>query len=404
MRRIKMIMTIVGCVLLLMMVTSGGSAKEPDEYVVGGMQALSGPGYSVVIDMIVKGCDLGIEQINAAGGIDGIKMKSIWEDHKAKGPEAVAAFMKLIDINHAPVATIGYTAPIMACAPIADRRNVLLINHGGYGPALSGAGKYLFHIPANELIMIRCMLDYAKKVKNIKSIGLIHVNDDMGLSVKDFLEDYCGTIGIKLMGSEAFDIAATEYGVQIEKARRWNADAIYLSVHRHPFLIKQASQKDWNPQWIGCPLYTYGEFTTQAGPGIKGAIAASADVSIERNPGLLKLKAAWEKKFGKGSWPKAGSAYAGYAYDFPYIVKSLIEYGKKRGWKDYWTGKKLRQAMIEIDSLDGCMGKLTFDANTGLSFRKLQIFEAIDSPDKVGTYAWKGVDFYTPEQIGRIGK
>jgi len=212
------------------------SAKEPDKYVLGGSQALSGPAYSVVIDTIVKGANLAVEEINHQGGIGGKKMELIWEDNKARGPEGVAVLNKLISIDHVPVATIGYTAPIMACAPIGDQKKVLLLGQG-YGPALAGAGKYLFHITANELILIRAMLDYAKRNLSVKSLGLIHVNDDMGISVKEFLGAYCPKIGIKFLGSEAFDLAATDYSVQIEKAKRWKADAIYASVHRHPALI-----------------------------------------------------------------------------------------------------------------------------------------------------------------------
>ena len=56
---------------------------------------------------------------------------------------------------------------------------------------------------------------------------------------------------IKFLGSEAFDLAASDYSVQIEKARSWKADAIYVSAHRHPALMKQATEKGWNPQWLG---------------------------------------------------------------------------------------------------------------------------------------------------------
>ena len=235
-------------------------AGEPSAFVIGGMQTLSGPAYSVSSDIMVKGGNLAVEEINNSGGILGKKMELIWEDHKAKGPDAVAAFNKLVSINHVQAISIGYTAPIMACAPLADRNKVLLINHGAYGPILAGAGKYLFDLPANELVLIRSMLDYAKKNLNIKTIGLIHINDDMGISVKDFLKEYCPKVGLTFTGAEAFDLAASDYSVQIEKARSWNADAIYVSAHRSAALIKQASEKGWNPRWLGASFYNYGEY------------------------------------------------------------------------------------------------------------------------------------------------
>jgi len=404
MKKVKVWWILTGLLLGFLMCGNSVSAKEPEKYVMGGMQALSGPGYSVVIDLIVNGANLAVEEINQKGGIGGKKMELIWEDHKAKGPEGVAALNKLISINHIPVASIGYTAPVMACAPIADQKKVLLINHGAYGPALSGAGKYLFHMPANELILIRCMLDYAKKNLKVKSLGLIHVNDDMGLSVKEFLTEYCKKIGISFLGSEAFDLAASDYSVQIEKAKRWKADAIYASVHRHPGLLRQATEKGWTPQWIACPFYTYGEFLTQSGRGINGAISSAADVSMERNPGLVKVKESWERKYGKDSWPKAGVSFLGYDYDVPYIVKTLVEYGKKKGWEDYWSGEKLRQALLEIRSFEGCMGKITFDPKTGLSYRNVQLFKAVENPAQKDTYQWESIGFYSYDRIEKLGQ
>jgi branched-chain amino acid transport system substrate-binding protein len=377
-------------------------AEEPSVFVIGGMQTLSGPAYSVSSDIMVQGGNLAVEEINNGGGISGKKMEMLWEDHKAKGPEAVAAFNKLVSFNRVQAISIGYTAPIMACAPLADRNKVLLINHGAYGPVLAGAGKYLFSLPANELVLIRSMLNYAKKNLNIKTIGLIHVNDDMGISVKDFLKEYCPKAGLTFTGAEAFDLSASDYSVQIGKAKNWNADAIYVSAHRSPALIKQASEKGWNPRWLGASFYNYGEYLSQAGSGFKGALAGAADVSMERNPGLLKVKESWEKKYGKDSWPNSMVGHLGANYDAPYIIKTLIEYGKSKGWDNYWEGEKLRQALLEIKTFDGCMGKITFDPKTGLAYRNLQLFEAVVDPDKPNMLKWKDIGGYTAQQVAEM--
>ncbi len=404
MKHLKLFMILCAGIIGVAALCGSAIAGEPAKFVMGGMQTLSGPAYSVSSDIMVNGGNLAVFEINESGGILGKKVELIWEDHKAKGPEAVAAFNKLISINHVQAVSIGYTAPIMACAPLADRNKVLLINHGAYGPILSGAGKYLFHLPANELVLIQSMIDYAKKNKNIKSIGLIHINDDMGISVKDFLEEHCKKVGIKFAGSEAFDLAASDFSVQIEKAKSWNADAIYVSAHRSPALIKQAKEKGWTPQWLGASFYNYGEYLTQAGGGFKGALAGAADVSMERNPGLKKVKASWEKHYGVGSWPTSMIGHLGCNYDAPYIVKALLEYGKSKGWDDYWKGEKLRQALLEIKTFDGCMGKITFDPDTGLAYRNLQLFEAVEDPNNKDALKWKDVGGYTAEEISKMGK
>ena len=111
MKNSKSPVIILVSVALIVMVANWSSAKDPEKFVMGGMQALSGPAYSVSSDVMVGGGNLAVDEINQKGGLLGKKMELIWEDHKAKGPDAVAGLNKLISINRVPVVSIGYTGP-----------------------------------------------------------------------------------------------------------------------------------------------------------------------------------------------------------------------------------------------------------------------------------------------------
>ncbi len=78
----------MGLGLGFLMCGDGGSAKEPEKYVLGGSQALSGPAYSVVIDTIVKGANLAVEKINQQGGNrrqkNGVNLHSQSEEFKKR--------------------------------------------------------------------------------------------------------------------------------------------------------------------------------------------------------------------------------------------------------------------------------------------------------------------------------
>ena len=49
------------------------------------------------------------------------------------------------------------------------------------------------------------------------------------------------------------------------------------------------------------------------------------------------------------------------------------------------------------------MGKITFDAKTGLSFRNLQLFKSVEDPAQKGAYIWKDIGGYTTEEIAKLG-
>ena len=88
------------------------------EIVIGSMQDLSGP--IVAFSKQLKlGMEMRVDEINAAGGINGRKLKLVVEDHGYDPKKAVLATQKLVqkDKIFAMVGTIG-TAMSMASMPI----------------------------------------------------------------------------------------------------------------------------------------------------------------------------------------------------------------------------------------------------------------------------------------------
>ncbi len=75
------------------------AAGDPKEYKVGAILAMTGSGawYGKVMS---QGVLLAMDEINSKGGIDGVKLKLIVEEHESgKGPAAVSGFNKLVNID-----------------------------------------------------------------------------------------------------------------------------------------------------------------------------------------------------------------------------------------------------------------------------------------------------------------
>jgi hypothetical protein len=50
------------------------------------------------------------------------------------------------------------------------------------------------------------------------------------------------------------------------------------------------------------------------------------------------------------------------------------------------------------------MGKITFDPKSGLSYRNVQIFKAVENPSQKDTYQWAPTGFYSYDQIQKMGE
>lgn len=73
------------------------------------------------------------------------KIKVIYEDSLSEPQKAVSAFNKLIEIDKVPV-VIGHvlSSEVLACAPIANQRKVLILNTSAGTEDLRKAGNYIF--------------------------------------------------------------------------------------------------------------------------------------------------------------------------------------------------------------------------------------------------------------------
>lgn len=77
------------------------SAADPETFAIGGIFSMTGPAphYGEVMS---RASEIAIEEINAKGGIDGIKLQLFIEDHKSGDVQAaVAGFNRLVSLHNA---------------------------------------------------------------------------------------------------------------------------------------------------------------------------------------------------------------------------------------------------------------------------------------------------------------
>src|SRR3546814_19602532 len=87
-----------------------------------------------------RGAQLAVDEINEAGGVGGQKLALFIEDHKSGNAQAaVAAMNRLLNIHNVRAVQTSFSPPTLAIAPIADEKEIFLINGGGVSASLIGA-------------------------------------------------------------------------------------------------------------------------------------------------------------------------------------------------------------------------------------------------------------------------
>ena len=344
-------------------------AYGAEVYKLGAILAMTGPGayYGRVMS---RGALLAIEEINVTGGIDGIKLELVIEDHKSGQPkEGVNAINKLVSIDKVPFILTSYSAPTLAAYPIAAEHKVLMLNGGGWSPDLVGKA-YLVNNRMVGSYLGQVITEHAFRNRGARKLAMIYRNDPSGITVRDQVRPVWEKLGGSIVAMEVHELGATDYTAQLAKIKAARPDVVATWSYGKDlgFIIKQA--KD-----IGITVPLVGIDWTPDGQAVAGGAMEGYEYASDYLD--LDSKAEWTARFIQDYRKKHGEPpdfYAANYYEGVYVLAELIREIKQKG-RDPRSGVQLREALLakrKFPSVYG--GSITFN-DDGTSAKPVAIFE-----------------------------
>ncbi|MBI2152141.1 MAG: ABC transporter substrate-binding protein [Candidatus Rokubacteria bacterium] len=329
---------------------------------------MTGPGayYGRVMS---RGPLLAIEEINAKGGIDGMKLELVIEDHKSGQPkEGVSAINKLVNIDKVPFILTSYSAPTLAAYPIAAEHKVLMLNGGGWSPDLVGKA-YLFNNRMVGSYLGQVIAEHVFR-RGARKLAMIYRNDPSGITVRDHVRPFWEKLGGTVVATEVHELGATDYAAQLAKIKAARPDAVATWSYGKDlgFIVKQARD-------IGITVPLVGIDWTPDGQAVAGAAMEGYEYASDyldpdsKEPWTARFIQDYKKKYGE-----APDFYAANYYEGVYILAELIKEVKQKGGTPQ-SGDQLRQALLakrKFASVYG--GTITFN-DDGTSAKPVAIFE-----------------------------
>jgi branched-chain amino acid transport system substrate-binding protein len=200
-----------------------------NEIVLGSIQDLSGPlaGFGKQLRM---GMQLRVEEANEQGGINGRKLKLLFEDSGYDPKKAVLAAQKLVnqDKIFMMVGHIG-TAQNLAAMPVQFEKNVI-----NFLPVTAAREMYEpFHrlkysFAATYFDQMRITLPKLVKEKGAKKVCAIYQDDEFGLEVVRGAEEGLKTMGMTMAEKTSFKRGATDFSSQVAKMKAAGCDFVVL--------------------------------------------------------------------------------------------------------------------------------------------------------------------------------
>ncbi len=315
--------------------------KDPEVFRFGAILAMSGKGdwYGKVMS---QGILLAVDEINAKGGIDGIPLEVVIEDHKSGvAKEGVSAMTRLINISGVQAVLTSFSPPTQAIAPIADEQGILVLNGGGTSMALLGLTDMMFHnrTLASDLAIAAAMRAEELGLGNMSQMVW---KNDAGESMIAAADPFWEAKGKKILATEYMEIGASNIDTQVAKLRASSPDWIALWVFSPETGLAIKKIREFG---ITVPLVGI-EYTADV-KELAGAAAEGYEYATDffapspENPWSEEFAKAYEAKYGEKP-----EFYAANYYENVYVLAETIRRARAKGG-DYWEGRKLAETIRE---------------------------------------------------------
>lgn len=306
-------------------VNTTGLAVTDTEVTVGILHSVTGT-MAISETGSVQAEKLAIEQINAAGGVLGRKIKFIQEDGASDWPTFAEKAKKLL-VNDKVAAIMGCwtSASRKAVLPVVEQYNGMLY----YPTFYEGLeqSKNVIYTGQEATQQILAGLDWVNKTKGGKSFYLIGSDYIWPrTSMKIARKHIEGHLGGSVAGEEYFPLGHTQFNSVINKIKLKKPDVIYAAVvgGSNVAFYKQlkAAGIDLSKQTMLTISVTEDEIDGIGGENIAGAYACMKYFQSLDNPNNKEFVAAFKKMWGEKTviGDVTQAAYLG-----PWLWKMTVE-------------------------------------------------------------------------------
>ena len=348
------------------------AAAFQEPFRIGAMDALTGVGESYG-NPILNAKLLAVEEINAAGGINGRLLAIIPEDSKCAAQDAITAYNKLTDVDGVKI-ILGTTCSgaMLGAAPLAEREGVIMLSASATSPDIAGAGDYIFRTAINDL-QLGQDTGNTLFVDGIHHLATITESTDYAEGARRTTVARFEELGGHVVAAESYASDITDFRTQLTKLINAEPDAIFLAAQGEfsgGTIIKQVRDLGFEG-----PLYSEVVPTQPEALGIAGD-AATGLKAIVPNPDLQTqtgkdFLSNYEARYGTVAtlpW------FQGSAYDDVYITAECL--GRTGDDQD---SDGFRDCLYDL-TWSGAIGDgYTFDSNgdvAGLSNVVIEILPA----------------------------
>ena len=336
--------------------SGSSSKKDADKYYIGGIGPTTGA--TAIYGTAVKnGAQIAVDEINAAGGINGKQIEYRFEDDQNDAEKAVNAYNTLKDWGMQMLVGTTTTAPCIAVAGKTASDNLFQITPSASAPSVLSSGNgNIFQVCFTDPNQGIASAQYIAENKLAKKIGIIYDSSDVYSSgIEEKFEAEAKDKGLQIVCKAAFTAdSKTDFGTQLQKAKDAGADLLFLPIYYQEasIILKQADTMGYKPKFFGVDgmdgILTVENFDTKLAEDVMLLTPFAADAKDKTVQNFVKTY--------KEKYKDTPNQFAADSYDAVYALKAAIEESK---------ATTDMSASDMCDALKGAMTKIKMQGLTG---------------------------------------
>ncbi len=332
-----------------------GKESASDTFKIGGIGPVTG-GAAVYGQAVMNGAQIAVDEINAAGGINGYQIEFKFEDDEHNAEKAVNAYNSLLDWNMQLLMGTVTSTPCIAVVDKAVKDDVYMLTPSGTATEAI-AQPNAFRVCFSDPNQGTASAQYIGEHKLATKVAIIFNSSDAYSSgIKDNFVEEAANQGFEVVACEAFtEDTASDFTTQLKAAVDGNADLIFLPIYYEAasLILTQAKQKEMTIPFFGCDgldgILALKGFDTSLAEGVLLLTPFSATADDAKTQAFVEAY----KARCNGDIP---NQFAADAYDAIYIIKAAVE-------KANLTPASARKDICA--AMEKAMTEITFTGITG---------------------------------------
>jgi branched-chain amino acid transport system substrate-binding protein len=311
----------------------------------------------------INGSQMAVDEVNAAGGINGHKVQLLLGDSNSTPEQGKSAASKLV--NDGIVGMLGEVASGITkqMAQVAFDSGVPIVAVGATRTDLADIGSNFFRVCYNDDFQGAVMAKFAWDYLKLKKVALmtdakLPYSTGLSDSFRKTFEGYGGTI----VDEQKYQTTETQFSSYIANLKSKNPEGVFCSGYFTQVgpIVSQMRANGLTVPVFGGDGWDSSELISSGGDAIVGGFFCNHYNSKEDRPEVKKFLADWKAKYP--SHPEPGTTMGALGYDSAKLLMDAIKRAMDKGGK---TSRDISAALEDTTDFPGVSGMITLKGQGG---------------------------------------